>query len=255
MARVEALQAMAATSEPRPRFATLDDERDPDDEEEDQVLAAWDLGLRDAHRSVRSQAASRKPTPEVTFGATLDLPPGAPRRRWLALAVVGVLMAAAVSSVYALYRPAIAAESAGTTDARGTRGSGPRPLELLSLRHTTDSSGAFTVTGLVQNPPDGQTAHKIVAVVYLFDRDGNYSAGGKAALDFTVLQPGEESPFVVQIPGIGRVSRYRVGFRTEEGGVVAHVDRRGQLPGGTTGGAIDPSPVQHSAARRPEGRP
>ena len=31
---------------------------------------------------------------------------------------------------------------------------------------------------------DGQAARKIVAVVYLFDRDGNYFAGGKAPLDF-----------------------------------------------------------------------
>jgi hypothetical protein len=51
------------------------------------------------------------------------------------------------------------------------------------------------------------------------------------------------------------VSRYRVGFRTEEGGIVAHVDRRGQLPGGMTGDAIDGPGSQHTAARRPEGRP
>ena len=68
----------------------------------------------------------------------------------------------------------------------------------------TDPDGAFTVTGLVQNPIDGRLARHMVAVVYLFDRDGNYFASGKATLDFTALQPGEESPFVVHIPGVGR---------------------------------------------------
>src|SRR5439155_12200115 len=115
--------------------------------------------------------------------------------------------------------------------------------------------GAFTVTGLVQNPLNGQAARKIVAVVYLFDRDGNYFAGGKAALDFTVLPPGDESPFVVHIPNAGRVTRYRVGFRSEEGGVVAHVDRRGQTPGGTTGDTIEAPAVPHAVSRRSEGRP
>jgi hypothetical protein len=269
IARVETLQAMAASSEPPTRFATLNDKEEP---EEDDGLGAWDLGLGDAHRSsVRSpmlevagepvsprlkpQVSGRKPTPEVTFGATMHAPPGAPPRRWLALALVGLLMAAAVSSVYALYRPVIAAESSSTTDPPGARNSGPRPIELLSLRHNIDSNGSFTVTGLVQNPAAGQTARQIIAVVYLFDRAGNYFAGGKAALDFAVLQPGDESPFVVHIPNVGRVSRYRVGFRSEEGGIVAHVDRRGQLPGGTTGDAIDAPSAQRSAVRRPEGRP
>jgi hypothetical protein len=128
-------------------------------------------------------------------------------------------------------------------------------LELLSLRHSLDANGAFTVTGLVQNPGDGLATRQIVAVVYLFDRDGNYFAGGKAALDVAALRPGDESPFVVHIPSIGRVSRYRVGFRSEEGGVVAHVDRRGQLPTGMTGDAIDAPASPHGAARRPEGRP
>ena len=77
----------------------------------------------------------------------------------------------------------------------------------------------------------------------------------KTALDFALLQPGNESPFVVHIQNIGRVSRYRVGFRSEEGGIVAHVDRRGQLPNDKTGDAIDAPAVQHSVVRRPEGRP
>ncbi len=267
IARVEALQVMATESEPIARFATVENDEDQEGDE------SWDIRLGDDHRpserdlmprnSSRKRASPRpavqvsraKPAPEVMFGATVEVEPGAPSRRWVALGVVGLLMAAAVSSVYALYRPAIAAESGTSNDSPVARNPGPHPLELLSLRHTADSNGAFTVTGLVQNPSDGQTARKIVAVVYLFDRDGNYFAGGKAGLDFNVLQPGDESPFVVHIAGAGRVSRYRVGFRSEEGGIVAHVDRRGQPPGGMTGDAIDAPAVQHAAPRRSEGRP
>jgi len=83
-------------------------------------------------------------------------------------------------------------------------------------------------------------------VVFLFDRDGNYFATGTAPLDFSLLHPGEESPFVVRVQVPGRVSRYRVGFRSEDGGAVAHVDRRGQLPDGTTGGSVDVPTRSHT---------
>ena len=265
-ARVETLQSLAAETEepesgtrhlalgtgklrvpsaerlvPDHRYATLDDESGRD---------TWDEHPTDGIRG-----------PDVMFGATAAVERGAPNRRWLALAAVAVAMAAVVAAVYASYRPASAAESAAPGMTASARAAGPRPLELLSLRHAADQDGTFTVTGLVQNPYDGQTFRKVMAVVYLFDRDGNYFAGGKASLDFTALQPGEESPFVVHVPNVGRVSRYRVGFRSEEGGVVAHVDRRGQLPGGTTGDAIEapgglrPSATPLSGPARSEGRP
>jgi hypothetical protein len=160
--------------------------------------------------------------------------------------------------VYALYRPQVtdAIPSMRELTSSSTPAASPdaHPIELLSLRHAANNDGSFTVTGLVQNPYGGRVARHVIAVVYLFDRDGNYFASGKAALDFTALEPGEESPFVVHVRDVGRVSRYRVGFRSEEGGVVAHVDRRGQLPGGTTGDAIEVRPtVTPTAARRSEG--
>ena len=277
-ARVEALQAMAAETEPHARFAPVEevDELEGEEDVRKSDVDAWDLGLREDRAyfapSARPHAPSPAPRdaraktrgartsaalPDTMFGATAEVRTGAPPRRWLALAVVGLVMAAAVSTVYALYRPAIAeastAGSIGPSAPAPPHTAGPRPLELLSLRHGVDPTGSFTVTGLVQNPLIGQPVRKVIAVVYLFDRDGNYFASGKASLDFTMLQPGDESPFVVHVPNVSRVSRYRVGFRSEEGGIVAHIDRRGQLPGGTTGDAID---VQRSAAaKRPEGRP
>lgn len=99
-------------------------------------------------------------------------------------------------------------------------------LELLSMRH--DRAGdTLTVTGLVRN---GGTvpADRLIAVVFTFDRNGNFVASGRAPVEFGSLSPGDESPFRVSVPNVGDVGRYRVSFRTEAG-IVRHVDRRQAL--------------------------
>ncbi len=53
-----------------------------------------------------------------------------------------------------------------------------------------------------------------------------FLSSSRAPLDFMTLTPGEESPFVVNVPVTGQVARYRVGFRTEDGHVLPHVDKR-----------------------------
>jgi hypothetical protein len=83
-----------------------------------------------------------------------------------------------------------------------------------------------------------------VALVMAVSAAAIYARYGPAAI--AVLHPGEESPFVVRVQVPGRVSRYRVGFRSEDGGAVAHVDRRGQLPDGTTGGSVDVPTRSHA---------
>ena len=61
-------------------------------------------------------------------------------------------------------------------------------------------------------------------------------------------RPGRGSVFIVRLPKTSGVTRFRVGFRAQDGSVVAHVDRRGQpLPGttgGATGGATPNTPSQ-----------
>ncbi|HUR19185.1 MAG TPA: hypothetical protein VMZ90_00155 [Vicinamibacterales bacterium] len=211
---------------------------------------------------------------EPSFGATVDRE-NPPTRRLMAVAVIIVFMAIGAGSVYGIYKP-------GSSDASLSRGSSegetglpgrsaegesslprrssegetslPRrssegakagaPLELLSLSHRTES-GDFVVAGLVQNPSDGRPAASVMAVVYLFNAQGDYFSSGKASLEFAPLAPGAESPFVVRIPKTAGVSRFRVGFRAQDGSVVAHVDRRGQPIGGTTGGAT-PNRSSHS---------
>jgi hypothetical protein len=71
----------------------------------------------------------------------------------------------------------------------------------------------------------GTSLTRIDAVVFAFDRTGSFVASGRAALDFTTLAPGDQSAFVVKIPNVADVARYRVSFRTEAG-ILRHLDRR-----------------------------
>jgi len=162
--------------------------------------------------------------------------PKAPSRRWAALTAVTLIVAAGAATVYGFRSDVLGRLSLPSLSVTGS--SQRAPLELLSLRHTSARDGSFTVTALVQNPIDGSSVPGVVAVVYLFDKQGRYFASGKVALP-SGLAPGEESPFEISIDEASGVGRYRVGFRLEDGGVVAHVDRRGHEPAGTTGDSVE----------------
>jgi hypothetical protein len=103
---------------------------------------------------------------------------------------------------------------------------GDGSLELVSMRHAR-TGDALTVTGLVRNG-GAPTPRGVTAVVFVFDREGNYVASGRAPLEFPTLAAGDESPFRVSVPDVKDVGRYRVSFRTEAG-VMRHVDRRAAL--------------------------
>jgi hypothetical protein len=221
------------------------------------AVVAWRLLRRDRERSEARAAMLRQlafePEPvlhervfqaptvmsfEPAFGATVDRPPP-PTRRLMAVAVVIVFMAVGAASVYGIYKPGTYDGTGGTGgigNVGNTRRGEVAPLELLSLSHRTEADD-FVVAGLVQNPGDGKPAPSVMAVVYVFNAKGEYFASGKAALEFAPLAPGAESPFVVRLPRTPGVTRFRVGFRAQDGSVVAHVDRRGQPIEGTTGGA------------------
>ena len=203
---------------------------------------------RPAPRRVAQPAPAALPLMAVSdemFGGAVE-ERGAPARRWLVLAAVIMLMAATGGAVYLIERPATL-RAATPGQAAAPARAGAAPLELLSLTQVTEADGTFTVTGLVHNPTQGSAAGTLTAVVYLFDAGGNYFASGRSSLEVATLQPGDESPFVVRVPGAARVGRYRVGFRQGDGGVVAHVDRRGQALEGTTEVAGPPrAPTSHS---------
>jgi len=111
--------------------------------------------------------------------------------------------------------PAVPAKRAESTTAT-------IPLELTALTHERDAN-RLTVRGLVRNPANGGAVQGITAVVFLFDRSGDFVTSGRAAID--ALPPGGESPFVVTIPDVKDVGRYRVSFRTEDR-IVPHIDQR-----------------------------
>ena len=137
----------------------------------------------------------------------------------------GVVMAVTLLVAVAMSNRGAPGETPEESGARPVSTRQTAPLELVSMRHERDGD-ALRVTGLVRNPRSGRAASRVTAVVLAFNRAGAYVASGRAPLDFTTLDPGDESPFVVTIPGAADVGRYRVSFRTEAG-VVQHVDRRG----------------------------
>lgn len=142
------------------------------------------------------------------------------------LAVIGALAAAVLVAVVVLrwsHPP-----SAVTADVRHASPQAPAmaaPLELLSLRHTQQDQ-SLVITGLVQNPRGSAPLLRVVATAFVFGPDGAFLSSAQAPLDFATLTPGDESPFVVTVPVSGPVARYRVGFRGDDGRVIAHVDKR-----------------------------
>ena len=151
-----------------------------------------------------------------------------------------MIKAAVVAAMGIAIVIAVAMSSSGKTDSSSpaaTAAGQAAPLELVSMRHAREGSN-LTVSGLVRNPRAGKPAARIIAVVFAFDKAGTFVASGRAPLDFTTLDPGDESPFVVTIPNVANVGRYRVSFRTESG-MLRHVDRRSDQ-------------MRLAAARRPQ---
>ena len=80
----------------------------------------------------------------------------------------------------------------------------------------------------MQNPRSGAPLSRVTVTAFAFDDKGAFLASGRALIDVTALSPGDESPFVVSVPVTETVARYRIGFRGEDGRVIAHVDKRQQ---------------------------
>lgn len=115
------------------------------------------------------------------------------------------------------------------------------PLELLALRHAPQLD-ALTISGTVRNPRAGTAISHVVVTAALFSADGSLLASARAPLDFPTLAPGDESPFVITLPVKGTVAKYRVGFRSPDGSVMAHVDRRADLVSAQTAGVGGSTP-------------
>jgi hypothetical protein len=135
------------------------------------------------------------------------------------------LAAAAVAVLVGVSFTMLGPGAGPATTSTGGAAAESAPLELLTLRHVA-GAGSLTVSGLVQNPRGGAALRRVTAMVHALDADGAIVATHRAPIDLATFGPGEESPFLVTVPVRGAVARYRVGFRSEGGDVLAHVDRR-----------------------------
>jgi hypothetical protein len=172
---------------------------------------AWDsLPLR----ALESDAGA--PAPVASHGLfAAPLPPSRLGTRVIALVAAALVMAAGVWGVWRF----------GPRTGGGAAAAGAAPIELLSLAHDREGD-ALRITGMVQNPTNGLEQRNVVAVAFLFDRSGRVVGSGTAPLDATRLAPGDASPFVIVVEHAENVARYRLGFRAQDGRVLAHVDRR-----------------------------
>jgi hypothetical protein len=141
------------------------------------------------------------------------------------VAVMGALALVLASTVFLALAATTktAARSAGADAA--TTAPSRASLELISLRDAR-KDGSLTITGLVRNADPAATLQRVTVTAYTFDDKGSFLASGRALVDVTTLAPGDDSPFVVNVPVTGTVARYRIGFRSEDGRVIAHVDKR-----------------------------
>ena len=105
----------------------------------------------------------------------------------------------------------------------------PAPLELLALEHER-SADRLIVRGVVRYSTRADVAD-LTAVVSVLNHQGDIAASGQALVTgarpapFTSGAAGVESSFVVTVPGVTDVSRYRIAFKSNER-IIAHLDRR-----------------------------
>ena len=248
-ARVAALGEMAAVSSaPATAAPPADDDLPLARETVDRPLrahqpvapsaAASGSAKQAAVRAARLRRAT--PTPQavpIASSTPLFAEPARSSPWGSRFAVMAGLTLLITSGVFFALASSYPANAPGRTG--GTPGGAAPPaasgLELLSLRDAREG-GSLTISGLVENPRGGVPLSRTAVTVYTFDETGAFLASGRALLDVTALQPGDDSPFVVTVPVSDAVARYRIGFRSEDGRVIAHVDRRQQNGIAASGG-------------------
>jgi hypothetical protein len=149
-------------------------------------------------------------------------------QRFAVMGALGLIAASVV--LFALAASGTKTSARTATSAAAAQPTAPAAgLELLSLRDSRQAD-ALTITGLVHNPRGGSPLSRVTVTAYTFDDKGSFLASGRALIDVTAFAPGDDSPFVVTVPVTGTVARYRIGFRAEDGSVIAHIDKRQQAP-------------------------
>ena len=189
---------------------------------------ALDLPIRTAAASAASSAVSSPATAAAPIGSMFAEPAAASPwgHRFAVMAGLGLFIASGILFALASSDSGVAAKSAAGPHAPTQQAAAPAAagLELVSLRDSRKAD-SLTITGMVRNP-QGATLTRVTVTAYTFDDKGSFLASGRALIDVTSLAPADESPFVVTVPVTDAVSRSRIGFRGEDGRVIAHVDKR-----------------------------
>jgi len=213
--RVDPPQPSRPTEAPEPRRRTAERPEEPRRTPRMPVRALDDLDLRPASVSSTS----------VVGVSHLFEEAAAPSPWGRRFAVIGALAAVVVTVSVVLASMHSSATAGSPLNPQQQPAVGSSTLELVSLHHSQEPQ-RLVITGLVQNPRSGGALSHVVATAFVFGPDGAFLTSSRAPLDFTTLSPGDESGFVINIPVTGSVARYRVGFRTEDGHVIEHVDKR-----------------------------
>ena len=183
------------------------------------AAATCPLAARAPRRSRCGATVRRRPEQASPWGQRFAVMAGArPRRR-----VASILFALAASGT--------------KTAARRGRGAGRRGDAAAPARRAGAAVAARHAAGRIADDHrpgaqsrSGAPLSRVTVTAYTFDDKGAFLASGRALIDVTALAPGDESPFVVTVPVTETVARYRIGFRGEDGRVIAHVDKRQQAP-------------------------
>jgi hypothetical protein len=205
-ARVAALAGMAARNAPRPR------------------------GSSDALAGAPLDLPMRASAPVATSAMFVEPPASSPwGHRFAVMAGLALVLASVILFALASNTGDVTPRRAFTSSAAAPAAAAPAGLELISLRDSKKAD-SLTITGLVRNPQGGNPLSRVAVTAYTFDDKGSFLASGRALIDVTSLAPGDESPFVVTVPVTDTVARYRIGFRGDDGHVIAHIDKRQQGP-------------------------
>ena len=168
------------------------------------------------------RAPADEGTAHADLFATTQQPPPSHGRLASVVAIGAAIVGMVVMVIYWTNAP-----TAGAGGRQQVTAASPvdASLELVSLTHSRQGND-WTITGLVQNPAGGAPAEGVAAVAFLFDADGSFVGSGRTPLEVQRLLPGDASPFSIKSTAAGRVERYRISFRAEDGRIVRHVDRR-----------------------------
>jgi hypothetical protein len=111
-------------------------------------------------------------------------------------------------------------DETGITDTHGKK---PK-LELMKMSHSHYGKQVI-INGLVRNVSKDTLKNSTVVLIFA-DAEENFLTSAQSRMVFSMLLPGEESPFKVETIHDDRMVGYRVNFRTQAGAPIPYVDIR-----------------------------